>query len=265
MLDRHIKIITTVFLAASILICGAGSASASDAARRAAGDVPSAKTDITVKAERELDRLLAAEKALKEKISGATINRSKLLAQKRAELKEARQKRDGPISNEITKIKDKKAAQTELIRDIKNKLAAAKKNKNVVSTGTYEANLKKANDELVKINASLVAANERLKQSYNKYKTSYDSLTQIDSGIKEILELNKETEKKIKEQKADFSNTKKEYNQSIKNKDFLTAEHRMNSLVFIQTGINGNYTDVLNIKLKVKSDYYELIVNFNAV
>ena len=260
---KILKPAATAVLAAAILIYGAVTPAASDAARRASGDVPNAKTTNTLAAEKELNKLAAAEKSLKEHINSATINRSKLLAQKRSELKEARQKRDVKINNEITKIKEKKTAQNDLIRDLKNKLAAAKKIKNVNAAGTYEVNLKKANEELNGINAELSKANERLAQSYNVYKTAYDSLTQIDSGIKDILDLNKPTEKKIKDQKTDFSNTKKAYNQSVKDRDFLTAENRMNSLVFIQTGINDNYASILNIKLKVKSDYYALIVNRN--
>ena len=110
--------------------------------------------------------------------------------------------------------------------------------------------------------AELKKARERLAKSYQDYKVIYDNLTRLDAAMKNMLDENLAAELKLKEQKADFTKTKGEYNDSIKNKDYLTAERRMDSLVFIQTGIVDNYSSILNIKLKVKNDYHALIVNY---
>jgi len=127
---------------------------------------------------------------------------------------------------------------------------------------TLDISVKIAEIKLDDINAELKKANGKLTQSYNDYKSVYDQLTRQDAALKKILDINTETDKKIKAQKQDYQNVKTEYNQSIKTKDFLTAERRMDTLVFIQTGIIGNYEYILDIKNKVKSDYYEQIVNY---
>lgn len=234
----------------------------SDAVRRASGDTPSAKTEKTVKAEKELEKLTAAEKKLKEQITESAINRSKLLAQKRAELKQVRQIRDAAINKELDSLKTKKVKQTAFIAEAKTQLSEAKKKKNAISQATLEITLKAAQSKLTEINADIKESKEKLAKSYQDYKAIYDNLTYLDSEMKKMLDTNQAAELKIKEQKTDFSKTKGEYNQSLKDKDYLTAERRMESLVFIQTGINDNYSGILNIKLKVKSDYYAQIVNY---
>ena len=253
--------ILIVFIIAA-LVYGQASYAVSDALRRASGDLPASKTETTIKAEKELDKLLVKEKSLKEQINGATINRSKLLGQKRAELKQQRQKRDDAINKEIMGIKLKKTKQTSLIQELKKQLTAAKKKKNNIMVSTLDISVKIAEIKLNDINAELKKANGKLTQSYNDYKSVYDQLTRQDAALKKILDINTETDKKIKAQKQDYQNVKTEYNQSIKTKDFLTAERRMDTLVFIQTGIIGNYEYILDIKNKVKSDYYEQIVNY---
>ena len=255
--------LSAIAIIISVLLCCAVSPLAvSDAVLRASGDVPAAKTDKTIRAEKELEKLTAKEKTLKEQISAATINRSKLLAQKRADLRQIRQKRDEEINKIITEVKAKKAKQATLVGDLKKSLATAKKNKNKVMITSLEMSIVFAGSKLNDINAELKKANDKLAQSYKDYKSVYDQLTRLDAGLKKILDINLETEKKIKDQKIDYKNTKTQYKQSIKIKDFLTAERRMDSLVFIQTGILDNYAYILDIKLKVKSDYYEQIVNY---
>jgi chromosome segregation ATPase len=266
--ERARRLLAVVAIAAAIIAGGAGagagahSHAVSDAVLRASGDLPAAKTEKTVKAEKELEKLTAKEKQIKERISEATINRARLLAQKRAELKQIRQKREEPINKEIARLKEKKAGQTALIRELKSQLTAAKKNKSKFTISALEISIALAESRLDDVNADLKKANDRLTKSYNDYKALYDKFTNQDEALRKILDLNAETEKKIKRQKEDFNGTKGEFNQSVRNKDFLTAERRMDSLVFIQTGINDNYAEIVEIKLKVKSDYYEQIVNY---
>ena len=260
------RVFTTILLCVSLIFCIAGKCAAAgaapDAVLRASGDTPSSKTAKTIKDEKELEKLTAKEKQLKEQITAATINRSKILAQKRAELKLIRQARDDAINRDITSIKARKAKQAELVRVLKNQLAAEKKGKNKIAIAAAEASVKAAEKKLADINNELKIANDRLTKSYKDYKAVYDNLTRLDEEIKKVLDINIETEKKVKGQKTDFSNTKSEYNQSVRNKDFLTAERRMASLVFIQGGINESYEKILDIKLKVKSDYTALIINY---
>ena len=256
------NIVIILALAAALSTAYGHVAAGTDALQRASGTAPAAKTEQTVKAEKELEKLKTKEKQIKDNITAATINRSRLLAQKRADLKQARQKREEPVKKEVTDLKAKKTKQTALIKETKSKLAAAKKEKKTITVTTLEASLKTAEKTLADINAKLTAANAKLAKSYTNYKALYDQFTRTDAGIKKILDINKETEAKIKAQKEDLKNTKSEYDQYIKNKDFLSAERRMNSLVFIQTGINDNYSNILEIKQKVKSDYYAQIVNY---
>jgi hypothetical protein len=235
----------------------------SDALLRASGDLPTAKTEKTIKSEKELERLASDEKALKERILEATINRSKLLSQKRSELRLARQKRDEGINAEITALKNKKTKQANIVREIKAGLSMAKKLKSKLAATTLEISLIAAEIKLDDINADLRKANEKLSKSYADYKAIYDYLTKKDEELKKILDINSDAESKIKLYKADFKETKSEYDMSVKGKDFLTAERRMSSLVFIQTAINNGYSGILDIKQKVKSDYYNQIVNYS--
>ena len=260
-----LKIYTIVMVIALIIPVFAGgtvSYATAEALLRASGDVPKAKTEKTIKTEKDLDKLVAKEKTLKEQISDATINRSKLLAAKRAELKQARQKRDDVILIEITSIKVKRTKQADLLKGLKKQLTAAKKNKNNIMISALEVSIAIAEIKYEDMNAELKKANAKLTQSYNDYKSVYDKLTRQDAELKKILDINTETEKRIKTQKQDYQTVKNEYNQSIKTKDFLTAEKRMDSLLFIQTGVITNYEYILDIKKKVKSDYYEQIVNY---
>jgi cell division protein FtsB len=254
--------IAPILVTAFVLMCGAGSYADTEALLRASGNLPAAKTENTIKAEKELEKLTAKEKQLKDQINDATINRSKLLTQKRADLKQIRQKRDDVIKREITAIKDKKERQAKLIRDLKKQLAIMRKIKNKFAASALETTILLADIKLQDINDDLKVANDKLSQSYKDYKEIYDELTRLDYELKKILDLNDDTEKKIKDQKADFQNEKALYNQSVKSKDFLTAERKMDTLVFIQTGVVNNYANILDIKLKFKSDYYQMVVNY---
>jgi len=233
-----------------------------DAVLRASGEIPAAKTERTVKLEKELEKLAAKEKSLKDQIAATAINRSKLLAQKRADLKLIRQNRDDSIRKDIEKIKEKKDRQNLIIRELKDQLSLIKKTKNKVAITTLEVSIRMAQVKLTEINADLKIANGKLSQSYKDYKAVYDRLTYLDNELKAILDLGAEVENKIKDQKADFKNTRNEFNEHMKKKDFISAERKMESLIFIQTGINDNYVLVLDYRQRFKSDYYALIVNY---
>ena len=251
-----------IALYAVILLGGARAHAVPDAVLRASGAAPAAKTEQTIKLEKELERLVAREKSLKEQITAATINRAKLLAQKRADLKQARIRRDDAINKDIAAIKAKKDKQTLLIRELKNQLTIIRKSKSQLAISAAEVTIALAQAKLDDINAELKKANDRLSQSYKNYKTVYDRLTYLDIELKKILDMGAEIENKIKAQKADFSNVKSEYGECVRKKDFLAAEKKMSSLVFIQTGVNDNYVLVLDFRKRFKSDYYEQIVNY---
>ena len=228
------------------------------------GSAVSAKTEATIKAEKELDSLIAFEKQIKEQISEATINRTKLLSQKRAELRDTRKKRDDAINQEISIIKAGKERQAALIKELKAQLALAKKNKYAISINSLELSIKQAEAKLADYNSKLKNASSRLTESYNIYKSAYNDLTRCDAELKKIIDSGNEFEKKIKNQKEDFKNTKNEYNQAIKNKNYVTAERLIGSLLSIQSGINKNYENILEIKLSAKRDYYQMVVNYRV-
>ena len=202
------KLVAIITIAATLLLWGANVSAVQDAVLRASGNLPAEKTAATLKAEKELEKLTAKEKQIKEQITEATINRSKLLAQKRAVLKEVRKKRDDAINKEISGIKVNKERQAALIKELKNQLAAAKKTKSTVLITALELSVKLAEVKLKEINDNLKKANDKLSKSYTDYKTVYDNLTRLDADMKKVLDLNSDTEKKIKNQKEDLKNTK---------------------------------------------------------
>jgi chromosome segregation ATPase len=258
-------VFTALALALAFLIGGTGAYAVPDAVLRASGDLPAAKTEQTVKAEKELARLTEKEKGLKSQISAATINRSKLLSQKRAELKAARLKRDEAIKKEIEAIKTRKERQEALIRDLKKQLAELKKiTKSKVAAVAAEAAIAIAQSKLDGIKTELKQANDRLSKSYQDYKTAYDRLTYLDGELKKILDMADGVQKKITAQKADYKNVKSEYAKALKAKDFLLAQRRMDSLVFIQQGVNNNYEMILDYRMRFKSDYQVQIVNYKV-
>ncbi|MDR1060255.1 MAG: hypothetical protein LBL83_03370, partial [Clostridiales bacterium] len=79
-----------------------------EAVLRAAGNYPKAKTEQTVKSEKELAKLAEYETRIKASIKDAEISRTKLLAQKRAELKQIRKVRDDAAKKELEEIKGRK-------------------------------------------------------------------------------------------------------------------------------------------------------------
>ena len=259
---RPVAFLMIVAVAASIWLSCDGALAAQNAANQA--QAQGGKTQNTIRAESELERLTESEKQLKGQITEATINRSKLLSQKRTELRYARFTRDESINKEISGIKDRKNRQTALIADMKKQLAQAKREKNNGAVSTLEVLLRLADIRLVEINEDLKKANGKLTQSYNDYKAVYEKLTEQDAQLKKYLERNVSTESAIKQQKEDFRAKKNEYNQSIRSKDYMAAERAMNALVSIQAAINANYERVLEVKRKVKDDYYEKIVYYRV-
>jgi len=146
------RLFTAAALSVAMALCGlcasVEASSAPDAVLRASGNVPPAKTAKTEKDENELKRLATKEKQLKEQIQAATINRSKILAQKRSELKLARHARDEAINKDITSINAKKTIQADLLRDLKNQLSTAKKNNNKIKIASLESSIKTAEKKL---------------------------------------------------------------------------------------------------------------------
>jgi len=254
--------IVTVFLFLFIFGGGATSYAASNGAVKTSVAEVKSKTDATLKAEKDLEKLTANEKTIKEQISAETINRSKLLAQKRAEIKGVRLARDEVIKKNMANVRDKKTKQANLIKELKIQLANARKNKNQYAIAAAQITINLAQLRLSELNADLKILTGRLSQSYKDYKAVYDKLTDLDATTKKILDKNIDTEKKIKEQKAEFKIIKAEYNQLIKSKDFASAEKKMNTLVSIQTAINSNYEKILSVKKTFKSEYYKAIVNY---
>jgi hypothetical protein len=254
--------VTAVLLSLAFIAGGARAYAVPDAVIRASGAAPAAKTAQTVSLEKDLEKLAAKEKSLKDQIAAASINKSKLLAQKRSDLKLARQKRDEAINRDIAKIKEKKERQNIIIRELKSQLMIIKKGKNKFAISAMEVSIGLAQVRLTEINADLKIANGRLSQSYKDYKAVYDRLTFIDGELKKNYDAGVEIEGKIKMQKADLKNVKGEYGECVRKKDFLSAERKMGSMVFIQTGINDNYVLVLDNRNRYKNDYYEQIVNY---
>lgn len=245
----------------AFIIGGISAHAAGSVSQQPSGGYPKAKTENTVKAEKELEKLAAKENTLKRQITASTINRSKLLTQKRAELKEARQKRDAAIKKEIEGIKAKKEKQAQLIRELNTQLASVKKTKQQMAIASVEVSIRIAKFDLGEIDAKLKTADDRLKKSYKDYKSAYDSLAYLDGELKKSLDLAVEVEARIKAQKNDLRDARNGYSRYIKDKDFLAAEKKMESLVTIQSGINANYETVLACRKKFKSDFYEQVLN----
>jgi hypothetical protein len=240
----------------------ARASSAQEALMRAAGTYPKAKTEQTLLSEKELSKLTESEKQLKASIKEAEISRSKLLAQKRAELRQIRKARDDVIKAEIEEIKGRKATQEAFVKDLKKQLATAKKTKIALAVTTVEIAVKLASSKLDGIAAEKKKADAKLSKSYQDYKATYDLLTARDLALKKILERAAEVNVKIRGQKDEFKKLKDAYSKNIKAKEFLAAQGQMAGLVVIQKNINSNYGYVLDYKMQFKSDYYAQVVNY---
>ena len=237
-------------------------ATSSDVLLRASGSAPTSKTEQTVKAENDLKKLTDEEKKIKESIKNETINRSKLLAQKRAELKAIRQKRDDVIRKEIDEIKRRLDKQKETVKQLKNQLAALKKQKNKIAIATMEASVAVAQLSLNAVEKEHKAAKDKLSKSYQDYKQVYDQLTNQDYNLKSILDKIEPLQKKNAIWATEIKTVKSDYNASIKKKDFLTAQTKMNRIVEIQKEINANHHMILDYRQYFKSEYYLKVVNF---
>ncbi|MDR1439769.1 MAG: hypothetical protein LBJ10_07085 [Clostridiales bacterium] len=254
-----------VAVAVALLAAAAAQMQASatqEAILRASGDYPKAKTEQTVKSEKELAKLAESEKQLKASIKEAEISRSKLLAQKRADLKQIRKGRDDAIKAQIEEIKGRKTRQETLVRDLKKQLAAAKKTKNAIAITASELAVKLASSKLDSIAAEKKTADAKLSKSYQDYKATYDILTARDLALKKLLEQADAIKAKITGQKEEFKKLKDTYGKNIKAKEFLTAQGQMAGLVVLQRSINANYDLVMHFKKQFKSDYYAQIVNY---
>ena len=261
---KQAKVVIPILLAWLIVAQTAfGSfATSSDAVLRASGSAPTSKTAQTVKAESELKKLTEEEKKLKESIKDETINRSKLLAQKRADLKAIRLKRDESIRKEIDEIKGRKDQQAATVKQLKSQLSALKKLKNKLAITTMEAAVAVAQIKLDGIDKEYKSAKDKLSKSYQDYKKIYDQLTNQDYSLKSILDKIEPLQKKNSVWVAEMKAVKSDYSASIKKKDFLTAQTQMNRIVQIQKEVNANHYMILDYRKYFKSEYYLKIVNF---
>ena len=228
-----------------------------------AASVPSEKPTQLAANEAELKQLADKESEIKKSISDETINRSKLLAQKRAELKEVRKKRDDALNKEKADVKVKRDKQDVLVKELKRQKTNIKKlTKNAVALAAIDISIALAEAKLKDYKAQYDAVNKKLSKSYEDYKTVYDKLTSADLGLKKNLDKIEPYERDIKALKDEQKKQKDEYNKNIKAKDYSAAQRAMNAQLAGQRAINNNYSQILAIRKKFKSDYYALIVNY---
>ena len=228
-----------------------------------AASAPSEKPAQLVANEAELKQLADKESDIKKSISDETINRSKLLAQKRAELKEVRKKRDDALNKEKSDLKAKRDKQDLLVKEFKRQKTNIKKlTKNAVALAAIDISIALAEAKLNDYKAQYDAVNKKLTKSYEDYKTVYDKLTNTDLSLKKNLDKIESYERDIKTLKDEQKKQKNEYNKNIKEKNYMSAQRAMNAQLAGQKAINNNYSQILAIRKKFKSDYYVLIVNY---
>ena len=234
----------------------------SDQAVKSSGTAPTSKTDQTIRAENELKKLKEEEKKLKESIKNETINRAKLLAQKRADLKSIRQKRDEPIKKDVDAIKGRKDKQAALLKELKKQLSALKKAKSHVAVSALEVTITLAQIKLDDIKKEYKSAKDKLSKSYQDYKQVYEKMTVLDKSLKTILNQIEPLQKKIITFKAEMKTVKSDYTSSNKNKDFTAAQHKMERMVQLQKSINTNHSLILDCRKHFKSEYTLKVVNY---
>ena len=235
---------------------------AGGASTASSGTPPTAKTEQTVQSESELKRLTEEEKTIKASIKNETINRAKLLAQKRADLKVIRQTRDELIKTEVAEIKGRKDKQAEFVKTLKKQLPPLKKLKNKVAIAALEATIAVAQIKLDGIDKEYKAAKDRLTKSYQDYKKVYDNLTNLDNSLKIILDGIDPLQKNITTLKEEMKTVKSVYTAGLKNKDFVTAQEKAAQMVQIQNKINLNHSLILDCRKHFKSEYTQKIVNY---
>ena len=240
----------------------AASQKAGGAPTASSGTPPTAKTEQTVQSESELKRLTEEEKTIKASIKNETINRAKLLAQKRADLKVIRQTRDELIKTEVAEIKGRKDKQAEFVKTLKKQLPPLKKLKNKVAITALEATIAVAQIKLDSIDKEYKAAKDQLTKSYQDYKKVYDNLTNLDNSLKIILDGIDPLQKKITTLKEEMKTVKSAYTAGLKNKDFVTAQEKAAQMVQIQNKINLNHSLILDCRKHFKGEYTRKIVDY---
>ena len=214
-----------------------------------------------ITSENELKEQAAKESELKKSITSETINRSKLLAQKRAELKDIRKKRDDALNKEKADIKARRDKQAEIVKTYKGQRASVKKANSPVALTALDVVIALAEGKLSDLRMQYDTINKKLSQSYADYKNTYQKLTNIDLELKKMLDGVAAYEQSIKLRKAEQKKLQTEYNKNVKAKDFSAAQKIVNSQLTEQREINGTYTKILEIRKKFKSEYYSKLVN----